>query len=193
MMRPIAIDMLVARDLAHSNQKCVRSIFGEVERVERGRAVHEDYRGPRYMSAQRAQIDAKWKRGEYAFHVRMHVPPRPLEGEVRKLGLVRILVLATTVLVVEPHGRIVVPRDAGDLCVQNSLHRFVGPGSVANEVAQMVSSIDVGARRDVSEHRVQCRKVRVNVRNERVLHGFFREGCSGRSRHITVAEAGHAP
>src|SRR5688572_28684074 len=61
----------------------------------------------------------------------------PAVTDVAQLLLPGVFVSAATVLVVAADRRVVVAGHAGDLGVLNERDRLVGPGGIANQIAEM--------------------------------------------------------
>src|SRR5919109_4095338 len=113
----------------------------------------------------------------------------PRVREVRQLFLARVLILASAVFVVGGNRGVIVPRHARNRGVDERGNHFVRPRCVSDQIAQVIRRADVPGR-DVTEHRLKRRQVRVNVGNERVSHR--RTASQSSSSAITVADDGHA-
>src|SRR5688572_13218929 len=73
-------------------------------------------------------------------------------------------------LVVRPDRRVVVARDALHASSAQTFDAFVRPRSVPDQIAEMKRRVDAGPLRNVLQHGIESRKIRVNVGDQCVSH-----------------------
>src|SRR5438309_502662 len=74
-------------------------------------------------------------------------------------------------LVVGCDCRVVVPGDARNAVRSQQRDRFVRPGRITDQIAEMIDGVDATAPIDVGKHRFQRGKIRVDVREQGKFHG----------------------
>src|SRR5688572_32612094 len=155
--------------LRHLHQECVCPVLGHVDEVVHRCSVHERECRPRDMSSKGTHIDAKGKSAEISLRLFAYLSKRPLIAHVRQLFVSRRLGAAPAVLVVCGGRRVVIAVDSRYRFLLNESNSFIVIPRVADEIAEVIDAVNAFSR-DVSQHRLECVEVCVNVGDECVSH-----------------------
>src|SRR5918997_1361448 len=159
----------------HLHAEGVRAVLGPVEGVQGRSPVNEDKLGSGLVPPGWPQVHSERQLTQPPLGLRRDACPGPLVAQMREFFLMGSICLAAAVLVLSSDGRIVITRYTRYPPLLQDGDRLIGPGSVAHQVTEMVGRLDLPPSLYVRQHRFEGRQVRVDVRDEGVLHRCLRD------------------